>query len=88
LNLGYGVRTSRHKTKITHYGVEGSNGEGTSVTQDVVSDILELNKMVLLPWRALTGWVAYNAIADVRIQSFSHPRYEHVGEWYHSGCGW
>ena len=76
------------RQKCTHYGVEGINGEGASETQDVVSDPLELNKMVPHPWRALTGWVAYNAIVNVRIQSFSHPWYEHIDEGYRSGSGW
>jgi len=76
------------RQKCTHYGVEGINGEGTSVTQDVVCDILELNKMVPLPWRASTGWVPYFGVVDVRIQSFLYPRYEHPVERYRSGCGW
>ena len=73
------------RQNCTHYGVEGINGEGTSVAQAVVSDELELNKMVLHQWRALT---AYNAVVDVRIQSFSYPWYEHIEERYRSGSGW
>ena len=73
------------RQNCTHYGVERINGEGTGITQDVVSDELDLNKMVPHQRRAFT---AYNAIIDARIQSFSYPRYEHIEERYRSGCGW
>ena len=79
------MRPPGARQNCTHYDVECINGESTGVSQDVALEELELNKMVLHQWSAL---IAYNTVVDVRIQSFSHPRYEHIDERYRSGCGW